>query len=98
MLEEKLRCLVKQRPARDLGATGNLNQPALHQRLQHAFDCYPADRFDIGPGDRLAVGDDGEGLERRWRETSWFRGGEKLPDPPGILRIAGQLPALRFFQ
>ena len=98
MLEEKLRRLVKQRPTRDLGPTGNLNQPSLHQRLQHAFDCYSPNRFHIGPSNRLAVGDDGEGLERRWRETSRFRGGEKLPDPPGILRIARQLPAFGFFK
>src|SRR5450432_2473920 len=98
MLQEKLRRLVEQWPARDLGAPGNLDQPALHQGLQNAFDRHPADRFDIGAGDRLAVGDDRESLERGRREPGRFRGREKLPHPAGKLRIAGQLPAFRFLK
>ena len=41
MIEKKLRRFVQKRPARDFGATGDFNQAAFHQCLQHAIDVTP---------------------------------------------------------
>src|SRR5437870_7021735 len=64
MIEEKVRCLVKQRTPRNFGTPGNFDESALHQGLQNAVDRDAADRFDIGARDRLTVSNDGEGFER----------------------------------
>ena len=42
-----------------------LDQPAGDQGAQHTLDVDPTDRPDPGPRDRLEVGDDGQGLQRR---------------------------------
>jgi len=60
MLQEKLRCLIQQRPAGYFSATGNSDQAPFHQSLQDALDRNTADRFDVSTGDRLAVGNDRE--------------------------------------
>src|SRR5438045_8966297 len=73
MLHEKLRRLVKQWTPRQFRAPADFYQTALHQILQHTFDSNAADRFDICPGNGLAIGGDGECLERRRRQSRRFR-------------------------
>src|SRR6266851_7007974 len=41
------------------------NQPASEQRLNHAAAVGPSDMADLGAGDRLLIGDDGQDFQRR---------------------------------
>src|SRR5580693_9054749 len=58
--------------------TGILDEPAQHQRPDHAVAVDTAHRRDPGPADRLPVGDHGQGLERRLREPDLLT----VPDEP----------------
>ena len=62
VIEKKLRRFVEKRASGDFGATGDFDQAAFHQRLQHAVDVDAANRFDIGACDWLAIGDNRERL------------------------------------
>src|SRR5207249_642590 len=66
MLQKKLRRLVKQWTPWQFRAPADFYQTTLHQILQDTFDSNAANRFDIGPGYRLAISDNGECLQRRW--------------------------------
>ena len=65
MLEEDRRRSVQQRTAEPFGATDDVDEAALVQRLEHAADGHAADLFDFGAADRLAIRDDRQRLERR---------------------------------
>ena len=67
-LEEHRRGAVEQRAAERLAPSDHLDQSALLQRAQHAARRHPADLLDLGPADRLPVGDHGQRLERRGGE------------------------------
>ena len=96
MFKEKLGRFVKQRTAGQLGAPADFNQPAFHEILQDTFDGNAAYGFDIRTSDRLAISDDGKGLERRGRKAGRFRSGTKVADPARAIGMTDQLPALCF--
>ena len=56
------------RPARLFQAAHRLNQLAGDEGAEDAVAADPADRFDFGAGQRLAVGDDGQRLQGRLRQ------------------------------
>ena len=64
MLEEKLRGAVEPGPAGGVGFAANLDQFALDERLHDTIDGDATNLLDFRAGDRLPVGDDGEGLQR----------------------------------
>ncbi len=68
VLEEELGGAVQERTAEPLGSTHHVDQPPVLQRLDDTGRADPADVLDLDASDRLAVRDDGEGLERRARE------------------------------
>ena len=41
-------------------AAGDADQAFFHEQAQHVAAVNAADRLDVGPHDRLAVGDDGQ--------------------------------------
>ena len=65
IFKEQRRGAVRRRAAHHLGATGSLDQSALHQSLHDTVHVHAANLFDLGTGDRLAIGDDGERLQAR---------------------------------
>src|ERR1700730_5981347 len=97
VVQKKLRCFVKQRPAGNFGAPGYFYQAALHQSLQHAVDRHAAHSFDIGARDRLAIGNDGKRFERGRGQPRRFRRRKKLAHPLRTIRIGDELPAFGFF-
>ena len=64
-LQELRRGAVEKRPARNIFARHGADQVALQQRADDAVDIDAANRFDLRAGNRLAVGDDRQGFERR---------------------------------
>jgi hypothetical protein len=95
LLEEGRRRAVEERAPEPLAPTDHVDQPALEQRLEHAAHGHAADLLDLRAPDRLAVGDDGERLERRgvsrcgrWAELGALDGlgvlgaRQQLPPPP----------------
>ena len=64
VIEKELRRFVKQRSARNFGASRNFYQAALHQGLQNAVDGDATNRFDVCARDRLPISDNGQRLER----------------------------------
>src|ERR1700733_2875866 len=68
---------VQNRAGLQIG-TGVLDQPAQHERPDHAVAVDTADRRDPGPADRLPVGDHGQGFERRLGEADLL----PVPDEP----------------
>src|SRR5213596_1577721 len=78
VIEKKLRRFVEKRSARDFSATGDVDQAAFHQRLQHTVDVDTAHGFDIGTRDWLAIRDDGERLQRGRAQARGFRRGKQL--------------------
>src|SRR4051812_46003734 len=76
VLQEKGRRSVQQRPAQPLAAAHHLHQAALLERLEHRAGAHAADVLQLGAAHRLAVGDDGQRLERGAREA--VRGGHAV--------------------
>ncbi len=66
--QELARGAVEERLPHHLLAPGDADQAVIEQRLEHARGRDAAQLLDLGPGDRLAIGDDGERLERRHRQ------------------------------
>src|ERR1051325_10186285 len=97
MIEEKRCRLIKQGAAWNFSAPGNFDETALQQGLQYSVDGDAADAFDIRPGDRLPIRDDGERLQRRRAQSRRFGRGEQLTHPFGVGRIAHELPAFGLF-
>ena len=64
VLEEKLRGAVEPWPAGGLGLAANFDEFALDERLHDAIDGDATNLLDFRAGNRLAVGDDGESLQR----------------------------------
>ena len=73
---EKIVSFRKGEVARDFGASGDFHQTALHQRLQHAIDVHAAHRFYVRAGNRLAIRDDRQRLQRRRTQTRRLRRGK----------------------
>src|SRR5207244_3816059 len=67
-LEELPRRPVEDRPARGLLAPALLDEPPRGERVDRLIAVHPADGLHLRASDRLAISDDGEGLERRGRE------------------------------
>ena len=65
MLEEKQGGAVEAGSAGGVGLAAHLDQLALDEGLHDAVDGDAANLLHLRAGDRLAVGDDGQGLERR---------------------------------
>ena len=93
MLQKKLRRRVKQRPAGQLGASGDADQPTVQQRLENTARIHPANRFHLRARQRLAVGDDGERLQRGRTQPRRAALGKQLPHPRRAGRQAVEMPA-----
>lgn len=84
-LEEDRRGLVEQRAARLFGATSDADQFTLQQGGHNAVHGHTAHGFDVRAGNGLAIGDDGERLDRRLAHARDLGAIEKLFDPDGVL-------------
>ena len=72
---------------------GLLDQAAGEQGAHHAVDVDAADRRDPGPGDRLLVGDHGQGLQRRLGEPGLLALEHEALDDRGVLLARVVAPA-----
>src|SRR5688572_17005080 len=71
MSEESAGGGVGERPARRLAAAGRADPARLHQHVQCPLrDLDAAYRLDLGPADRLVIGDDRQRLDRGAREAA----------------------------
>ncbi len=93
-LEELLRGAVQQRPARLVALADDLDQVPLEQRLDDRAAVHPADVLDLGPGHRLAVGDDRQRLERGAGEPLRLDL-EEAAHELRVGRVGAKLPAAR---
>src|SRR5690349_14811579 len=64
VLEKDRSRAVEQRTTKAFGTTDDVDQPSLVERLQHAAHGDATNLFDLGAADRLAIGNDGERLQR----------------------------------
>ena len=85
MLHEEIRHPVQHRSPRGIQASHLFNQAALLQGTQHAGAIYTAHGFDLGPGDRLAIGDDRQGFQG-WPAQAWWS------HPGSETLLSGQRP------
>ncbi len=81
---------VQERPADLLLLADDLHQVPLEQAAKRAPGVHPPNGLDLRFGDRLTVGDDGQGLERRLRQAHGL-GGEVAAHERGVLRHRPQL-------
>ena len=70
-------------------------RPVLHQLPQHVAALHAAHRFQVGPRDRLAVGDDGQRLAQGRRQPGVGRRSPQPRQPRVELRSRQQLPTTR---
>ena len=79
--------------AHHFGAPDLLDQAALDQRLHDAVHAHTPDLLDLGARDRLAVGDDGQRLQRRLGEArrAGFVADQRL-EPRRVFRLSHELP------
>ena len=71
MLEELRGRAVGHRPTRRAAAAAQFDPARLQQHVDGAFrGAHPPDLLDLGAGDRLVIGDDGERLQRRARQAA----------------------------
>ena len=71
MLQEAVGRGVGHRPAGRTPASAQAHEAHLQQHVQGAArQGHAAHAFDLGAGDGLVVGDDGEGLQRRTRQAT----------------------------
>ena len=87
--------LVEEGAAGGLGAARQLDEAALQQGGDDAIDGDAADRLDVGAGDRLAISDDGEGLQRGLAQFAGAGLVEELADPGGGLGPGAEAVAAR---
>src|ERR1700761_3691934 len=73
-----------------------LNEPAQHERPDHAVAVDAAHRGDSGPADRLPVGDDGQGLKRRLGEPDFLAVPDEPLDERGAVFSSIEAPAARY--
>ena len=84
---------VVHRASDHFGASNLLDEAALEEGLHDAVHVHAADLFDFGAGDRLPIGDDGEGLEGGLRETRRARfDANQRAEPGGVFRLGDELP------
>ena len=62
------------------------------QGAHDAVDIDPADLRDAPPGDRLPVGDDGQGLQRCLAQACGGAANDELLDEVGVLGHGGETP------
>src|SRR6185437_3377018 len=67
-LEEEVSGAEEGRLPGSLGVTDHLDVAALLEQSRHALDVDAAQRRDLTARHRLAIGDDGQSLERRRRQ------------------------------
>ena len=92
-LQEQRRRRVE--PAAAVGVGADLvHQPAGDQRPHDAVDPDAADRRHAGAGHRLAVGDDGEGLQRGLGEPAALPVDQVALDDGGVLLAGVEPPPL----
>ena len=71
MAEELLGRAVGHRASRRAPAAPELDPAGLEQHIERAFGrAHAPDLLDLGAGNRLVIGDDGERLERRARQAA----------------------------
>ena len=86
--------LVEDRAADDLLTAGSGDQLAGHQGAEDAAGVDAANLRYLGRGDRLFVGDDGEGFERLERELQRrLQALDETADGIVVLRLSGQAVA-----
>src|SRR6202167_1882428 len=76
--------------------TGILDEPAQHERPDHAVAVDAAHRRDPGPADRLPVGDDGQRLERRLGEPDFLAVPDEPLDERRTVLTSIEAPAARY--
>lgn len=75
--------------------TGNPDKPPVEQLVQHFATADAPDGFDFGARHGLAIGDNGQCLQRRTRQPLGWRQVVKLSQPAGKLGPGPQLEAAR---
>ena len=93
VLEEYRRRAVQQRTTEPFGATDDVDQAALVQRLEHAADRDAANLLDLGAADRLTIRDDRERLERGAGQSRRTRRELRALDRFGVFGARQDLPA-----
>src|SRR4051812_5468856 len=91
--QELPRGAVEEGLAHHLLAAHDAYHPPLEQGLEHPGRANAAQLLDLGAGDRLAVGDEGGGLQRRHREFVPPRDVEEAAQPAYHLRAGRQAHA-----
>ncbi len=84
---------IKVGPPQRVVFANNLDQPTLHQLLQNVGRGHSPDGLDVGSGQRLAIGHDGEGFEARRRQFQPFLTVMDAIKPPGEDRTRQHLIA-----
>jgi len=95
VVEELLGGAVEERTSHDFRAPADGDEVALEQGGEHRARVHAADRLDLALRDRLFVGDDRHGLERRARQPHALPAAQHPPHPLGVLGGRDQHPAAR---
>ncbi len=87
-LQEERACPIDERPAGLVFAAEDFHQTALGQHLERRAGVDAADIIDLGPGERLAIGDDGQCFELCAAESKGLRCNEGLHEIGAFARRA----------
>src|SRR5207302_6669388 len=98
VFEEKLCCFVKQWTPWNFGASGDADESAFEQTVDHSIHRDAAHGFDVGARDRLAIGDERQCFQSRAAEPHRFAFGKKLAHPAGASRVSDDGPAVDLFE
>src|SRR3990172_5367478 len=90
VFQERPRGAVEKRPAYLSLTPEDPDEPPFHEGFQDGIHQHAPDRLDLGFGDRLPVGDDGQRLERRPGQPGRSRLGQSAD--PGVQLRSGRHP------
>src|SRR6185503_6608289 len=93
LLEKRGSGPIHQRSPQAFASSNDIDQPALVQGFQDRSGADAANFLDLRSADRLTIGDDGEGFQRRGGETLRARGELSPLDRLGVLGPRQDLPA-----
>src|SRR5688500_8797756 len=93
LLEEDRRRAVQKWAANAFGATGDLDQAAVMERLEHTANRDAPDLLDLCAPDRLPIGDECQRLECGGRESMGPCRELRALDRFGVLGAGEDLPA-----
>lgn len=93
-LQELEGCAEQHRPAHSVQAADLGDKTTCLKRGQRPVRVDAANGLDACPSDRLLIGDDGEGLDGRWREPAVLLNAEELLDVGGGLGGSDHLNGL----